>query len=156
MDTRHWGPHAWNFIHTVAFNYPIAPTNDDKARFTGFINATADVLPCETCRTHFTELLKTYPYTPSLGSRDALARWSVNAHNIVNRRLGKPEYDFATVAQSYESIRGKTCEAKTCGSLPQTVLECRADQLPVVISVVMVVLLVSIVYIRHICKRNSR
>ena len=29
-NTNTWGPSAWIFLHTITFNYPINPTENDK------------------------------------------------------------------------------------------------------------------------------
>lgn len=132
MDTRVWGPHGWKLIHTVAFNYPEHPTDDDKARYTSFFHSLADVLPCETCRQHFGDLLKEYPVTKGLKSREAMSRWSVEAHNKVNRRLKKPVVSYETARKEYEAIRGKTCvkpKAERCAPLVKSSSECRVPRI---------------------------
>ena len=111
MDTRVWGPHAWEFIHTVSFAYPENPTFQDRERYTTFFHSLAHVLPCPTCRNHFNKLLHNdLPISKHLGSQEALSRWAVDAHNIVNERLGKPTLDYDFVKEKFHSQRG-TCEA---------------------------------------------
>lgn len=113
MDTRAWGPHAWATLHAVLFNYPNSPSAADKDRMTVFINAFASMLPCEECRRHFANLLKTLPFENCLQSRDSLSRWGVAAHNLVNRRLRKREYQYDEIAPLYDQIRGSSCEVNT-------------------------------------------
>ena len=31
-----WGPAAWTFLHTITFNYPDNPTNQDKQYYFNF------------------------------------------------------------------------------------------------------------------------
>lgn len=121
MDTRIWGPHAWMFMHTVSFHYPIQPTEQDKIDIANFFHAMAAVLPCSICKTHFTKLLKEHPIENALDSRNSLTQWVVNAHNMVNRRLGKQELNHDVIKRDYEMIRGKTCEANA--SLANTIEE---------------------------------
>lgn len=40
------------------------------------------------CREHFRAVVRKYP--PDFSSRGAFFAWSVDAHNVVNQRLGKP------------------------------------------------------------------
>ena len=30
MLTAVWGPSMWHYLHTMSFNYPVNPTEDDK------------------------------------------------------------------------------------------------------------------------------
>ena len=30
MLTSVWGPSMWHFLHTMSFNYPVSPTDEDK------------------------------------------------------------------------------------------------------------------------------
>lgn len=118
MDTRVWGPHAWIFLHTVTFNYPQEASDADKQSIRTFVQSVGSQLPCPTCQVHFAKLLKDYPIEKVWQSRDALSRWMVNLHNMVNRRLNKPEYEYDVVRSRYESIRGKTCEANQTNNCP--------------------------------------
>ena len=33
MVTTIWGPGMWHFLHTISFNYPINPTDEDKTNY---------------------------------------------------------------------------------------------------------------------------
>ena len=33
MVTSIWGPPMWHYLHTMSFNYPVNPTQDDKKHF---------------------------------------------------------------------------------------------------------------------------
>ena len=30
MITSVWGPALWHYLHTMSFNYPVKPTNEEK------------------------------------------------------------------------------------------------------------------------------
>ena len=49
MNTDEWGPRAWFFIHSVAFNYPNNPTKYDKLNYKNFFTHLGNILPCEFC-----------------------------------------------------------------------------------------------------------
>ncbi|KAF8934620.1 hypothetical protein BGZ47_010288 [Haplosporangium gracile] len=49
---------------------------------------------------HFQEMLKQHP--PQTSSRASLSNWACSVHNIVNIRLGKPEFDCSTLADVYK------------------------------------------------------
>ena len=49
---------------------------------------------------HFQTLLQEMP--PDVSSRANLAHWFCKAHNNVNERLGKPQYDCAKVTERWK------------------------------------------------------
>ena len=36
MLTSVWGPSMWHYLHTMSFNYPVNPTEDDKKNYMNF------------------------------------------------------------------------------------------------------------------------
>ena len=47
--------------------------------------------PCGECARHFRGVVAAHP--PALAGRGAFSRWMCEAHNSVNARLGKPEFN---------------------------------------------------------------
>lgn len=100
MNTKMWGPPAWKFTHTIAFNYPetidwdnndhVELSNKIKTMFTEFQNT----LPCKYCRESFKKFLKQLPIEPFLGSRRAFTYWFYCIHNKVNQKLRGQEWDL--------------------------------------------------------------
>ena len=37
MVVNLWGPLLWTFIHTMSFNYPVNPTQEDKTHYKDYI-----------------------------------------------------------------------------------------------------------------------
>jgi len=72
MDTRFWGPSAWQLFHLIAFKseHPDDVLNDMK-----------DVLPCKFCRASTTEFVKKHPLRGDPG------KWLYEIHNMVNDKL---------------------------------------------------------------------
>lgn len=72
MDTRFWGPSAWQLFHLIAFKseHPDDVLNDMK-----------DVLPCRFCRESTTQFVKDHPLRKDPG------RWLYDIHNRVNAKL---------------------------------------------------------------------
>ena len=86
-----WGPHGWKFIHYVTLGYPENPSQFQKERYKTFLLLLQDVLPCSLCANHYKETIKNNPLTDDiLNSRNALIKWGINIHNIVNERNNKP------------------------------------------------------------------
>ena len=60
MLTRVWGPSLWFFLHTVSFNYPENPTEDDKRNYHNFFDSLKHVLPCEKCKDHYKQNIQKF------------------------------------------------------------------------------------------------
>jgi hypothetical protein len=105
-----WGPFFWNTIHLVALGYSSQPTYTDKRAAKEFYESLTRLLPCPTCRGHYTAYLKEMPISSSLDNRTDLFRWTVKVHNKVNKMLNKPEKTEAEVLAYYASLgeRGRS------------------------------------------------
>lgn len=105
VATEVWGPKAWGFLHAVAFRYPDPPKPQDRKAMHALLQSLGRLLPCKKCRAHYVEYLAangvTSPEAPLFADREALARWLVDLHNSVNRRLGKTELPFEAVREMY-------------------------------------------------------
>ena len=64
MMTKIWGPAMWHYLHTMSFNYPVNPTNDDKKNYRDFILNLKNVLPCKYCRINLSNNFKTLSRLP--------------------------------------------------------------------------------------------
>lgn len=91
LDSWELGNHTWNFLHTMAATYPKTPSEDAKKQMREFISAFANFYPCQPCAEDFREWIKTN--NPNVESRNALSFWFCDAHNAVNKKLGKPAFD---------------------------------------------------------------
>lgn len=87
------GRATWRFLHTMTLRYPDHPTPSQRETLTTFFHTFSLLYPCGECANHFQALLKEMP--PQTSSRLAAAGWLCAAHNKVNERLGKPEFDCA-------------------------------------------------------------
>lgn len=72
MDTRFWGPSAWQLFHMISFlsEHPQDVLRDMK-----------DVLPCAFCRESTNEFVKKHPLKGDPG------KWLYEIHNMVNNKL---------------------------------------------------------------------
>ncbi len=95
----HWGPYFWGTIHITCLGAPEVFDDFDKQAYANFFNTLPFVLPCGSCGKHFFETLQVEPVESALSSKYTLFAWSVRVHNIVNKRLQKPEW---TLDQSLE------------------------------------------------------
>lgn len=102
-----WGPGVWKFIHMIALNVPLNPSEDQKRGYAAFFKSLQHVLPCSVCRVEYTKLTGR-SIDPNIFSNRAKAfAWTVRLHFMVSRRLKKkrdlsPAIDWAA---HYESMR---------------------------------------------------
>jgi hypothetical protein len=102
MNPKKWGPKAWFFLHSVALNYPLNPTQEDKNNYKTFYSSLQYVLPCSVCADNFKKHLKILPLTDSeLSSRQNLFLWTVKFHNKVNQLKGRKNIDPQYVLSKY-------------------------------------------------------
>lgn len=154
MDTRLWGPPAWEFLHTISFNYPEEPTSSDKKNMSLFLKSLSKVLPCEWCRKHFTQTLKDKP--PQLNSRNDFSRWFVDVHNLVNKRLNKPQYSFQNVQKKYENHRGQCTKKATAVLNSKCSKVCSSKNLSITVAIfVLLILLIILLIIFIVCQNNK-
>lgn len=100
-DPTVWGPHMWNTLHYVALGYPDNPSIIDKNQYADFFMSLHKVIPCITCAKHYQEMVQSLSVVPFLESQSSLFEWTVKIHNLVNKRLGKPE---VTVEKALEML----------------------------------------------------
>ncbi|KAF9959201.1 hypothetical protein BGZ72_010137 [Mortierella alpina] len=94
------GRATWKLLHTMAARYPLKPKPDERAAVKQWVMLLSRLYPCGECATHFQLLLKEHP--PQTSSRASLSNWSCSVHNMVNKRLGKPDFDCSTLADVYK------------------------------------------------------
>lgn len=85
------GRSSWTLLHSVAASYPTHPSATKQTEMTTFLTLFARLYPCWTCAEDFQAWIATD--RPDVGSRRGLGLWLCRAHNGVNRKLGKAEFD---------------------------------------------------------------
>jgi hypothetical protein len=113
MLTTVWGPAMWHYLHTLSFNYPVNPTDENKKYYKQFIENLQHTLPCKYCRNNFQKNLKILPVTENvLLSRNTFSRYVYDLHNLVNKMLGKHIHiSYEEVRDRYENFRAR-CSKK--------------------------------------------
>ncbi len=112
LITKIWGEHAWEFMHSISFGYPIQPTTEQMSQYRAFFTSIGDVLPCKYCRDSYSEFIRSDPDASlkdsDLESRDALTKWLYRLHNRVNKKLGITYgVTYDDICQKFESYRAK-------------------------------------------------
>lgn len=111
MNVNKWGPSGWIFLHSITFNYPLNPNNQDKINIKNFFLSTANILPCKYCRQSFLIYIKYIPIDLFLESRESLVFWLYKIHQLVNQKIFKPNANIRDVIIKYENMRAK------CGTM---------------------------------------
>jgi hypothetical protein len=114
MVTKIWGPLAWTFLHTMSFNYPVHPTEDDKKHYKDYVYNLRYVLPCKYCRINLTNNLKKKPLLMChMKNRGTFSRYIYELHELVNKMLGKKSgLSYCDVRERYEQFRSRCTEEK--------------------------------------------
>ena len=123
MDTKSWGPHGWFFLHTITFNYPDDPSEENKYYHKQLFLNFSETLPCKYCRNSYKKFVKELPIEPYLESKKLLAIWLYKIHNKVNDKLRNqgnnvnPNPSFEQVCKFYEQFRATCSSSKmTCSN----------------------------------------
>lgn len=86
-----WGKHFWLSIHMIALGYPFKPSLEDTKNYTAFFENLYHVIPCTICSREYKEYINEHPLTTShIKDTESLFKWTVDIHNMVNKKLNKP------------------------------------------------------------------
>lgn len=86
------GPPLWGNLHRWALSA-------DLTQATAWLDGFARTVPCGECARHWLEITRRTP--PDLKNADSLFAWTVERHNEVNLRLGKPVLDVAAARATW-------------------------------------------------------
>jgi len=109
MLTTVWGPSMWHFLHSMSFNYPVAPTEDDKKHYREFMLNLQYILPCKYCRQNLTKNYKVFPLRSSdMAGRESFSRYVYKLHEMINKLLKKKSgLSYCDVRERYEHFRSR-------------------------------------------------
>ena len=101
-----WGPAAWTWLHTVAFDYARDATPYDRQQAYAFLDSFTRAIPCPSCRRHWTQVIAADVAAAAdsdiFVGRDSYARATVAWHNRMNEYLGKPVVPYEQVVREFE------------------------------------------------------
>jgi hypothetical protein len=112
MLTSIWGPSMWHYLHTMSFNYPIKPTQEDKKKYREFILNLQYTLPCKYCRMNLKNNFKQHPLQGChMKNRETFSKYVYQLHEVVNKMLGKKSgLTYCDVRERYEHFRARCHE----------------------------------------------
>ena len=111
MNVNKWGPAGWELLHSMAFNYPLEPMDENKKIYSNFFKSIGDILPCKYCRESYNIYYKYIPIDDFLDSREGVSYWLYRIHQLINEKIFKNNIPFEDVVIKYENMRAK------CGKL---------------------------------------
>ncbi len=87
LNPKIWGPHAWFLIESIAISLPDTITIETQNELKHFFISLSFLLPCETCRNHFSEYVKaTDIMNIDFSTKTKVLTWINNIHNQVRKR----------------------------------------------------------------------
>ncbi|KAL1867837.1 hypothetical protein VTK73DRAFT_3918 [Phialemonium thermophilum] len=90
-DVETLGRSSWTLLHTIAATYPTSPSPSEQSDLKSFIKLFSKLYPCWVCAEDFQHYIKKQDVRTD--NRQAFGTWLCEAHNEVNRKLGKPIFD---------------------------------------------------------------
>lgn len=112
LDRSFWGPKFWNILHTFAEHtgkfQDIVRKNDEANYWKQLLKYQSLVMPCNTCRTHFTSAFRSMNFSEftnlSGAERKAWIRsWLWNLHNQINTRNEKSVFPYEKLSETYST-----------------------------------------------------
>lgn len=125
MNVNKWGPGGWEFLHSITFNYPIEPSQDDKENYSNFFKSIGHMLPCKYCRDSYNIYYKYLPIDNFLDSREGVTYWLYIIHKLVNQKVYKDNTKFSDIIKKYENFRASCGTISKDGNLNKIYKSCQ-------------------------------
>lgn len=108
ISPSNWGPKVWDAMYYIAIGYPIKANINDMNSARSFYTSLENLLPCGSCRMHYSDLLQKYPLKDqNLNSRFTLLDWIININNKINEKLNKKLVTESDIVAKYLSNNDK-------------------------------------------------
>jgi FAD-linked sulfhydryl oxidase len=92
-DVEELGRSSWTLLHSITATYPEKPSPSEQSNVRQFLGLFGKLYPCWVCAEDFQVFMDQNKVRAE--SRDEFGKWMCEAHNDVNRKLGKKEFDCA-------------------------------------------------------------
>ena len=90
-DVEALGRSSWTLLHSITGAYPTNPTPQLQSETKSFLTTFGKLYPCWVCAEDFQKWMQ--KNTPRVSSRNEFGEWMCEAHNAVNEKLGKEQFD---------------------------------------------------------------
>lgn len=92
-NTEELGRSTWTLLHSLTATYPSHATQSQQTEMRTFLSLFSRLYPCWVCAEDFQAWMAESSNRPRLEGRSEFGEWMCQAHNAVNRKLGKGEFD---------------------------------------------------------------
>ncbi|KAK2778138.1 hypothetical protein FQN52_002899 [Onygenales sp. PD_12] len=94
-DVEALGRSTWTLLHSMTATYPPTATPQQQSDMRSFLSLFSKLYPCWVCADDFRAWMDepSGANRPRLKTRGEFGNWMCEAHNEVNRKLGKREFD---------------------------------------------------------------
>ena len=92
-DVEQLGRSTWTLLHTMTAVYPKTAPPATQSKTRSFLTLFSELYPCWVCADDFRDWMAEPSNEPQLTGREEFGFWMCRAHNAVNEKLGKPEFD---------------------------------------------------------------
>ncbi|KAK2626278.1 hypothetical protein QTJ16_004540 [Diplocarpon rosae] len=90
-DVEQLGRSSWTLLHSIAATYPTEPTQTEQTQVSQFLGLFSKLYPCWVCAEDFQMWMAQNKVRTE--SREEFGQWMCEAHNDVNKKLGKKVFD---------------------------------------------------------------
>lgn len=97
-----WGEHLWGLIHTMTI-IDFEESGPHNQRIFVCLKGMGAAIPCSICRAHYENEINKFNFH-NLNEPMCLFRWSVDFHNEVNAKLGKPIVTYEEALEKWTRI----------------------------------------------------
>ncbi|KAI1945585.1 Flavin-linked sulfhydryl oxidase of the mitochondrial IMS [Ophidiomyces ophidiicola] len=96
-DVEMLGRSTWTLLHTMAASYPTTANTQQQDDMRSFLSLFSKLYPCWVCADDFRAWMNdpSGKNKPKVKGRAEFGNWMCEAHNEVNRKLGKKVFDCA-------------------------------------------------------------
>ena len=101
-DVEELGRSTWTLLHSMAATYPPTAPPETQSIMKQFISTFSKLYPCWVCAEDFQDWMVQPGNQPKVKGQDELGMWMCQAHNAVNVKLGKKEFDCTLWKQRWK------------------------------------------------------
>jgi mitochondrial FAD-linked sulfhydryl oxidase len=94
-DVETLGRSTWTLLHSLTATYPATASPEQQSQMGSFLELFSRIYPCWVCADDFRAWMREPGgrNAPRLSGRAEFGVWMCEAHNAVNRKLGKKEFN---------------------------------------------------------------
>lgn len=105
MKKVEWGPLIWKVLHCITLKIKDEEFSNERKSIIKIITNICSNLPCPQCASHATGIIRKYKLM-NIKTKNDLIKFVHFMHNLVNKRLKKPNYPFENI-QHYNKYNTK-------------------------------------------------